>query len=217
MSYIDELRNTPRDTVKSISPQEQELQGVPSAYALMDSIKRISMAEQRRGRNQFQGMLYRVWTQESDNDGGYFNTQWGYDFWPVIVGKQKLTEYAPIMARATAIFPKKYPSTEEFTYTALDVANAMAKVTSAHSGGGPAFYQYKDSIIKLRDDMRNEIVKLGFPSNSVAAIEVSDFKFKVKVKCYKELLSHDIKYKHDVGPLEFTGGSIYGLKIDLKW
>ena len=120
MSYIDELRNTPRDNTRQLTPQEQELQELPNVYLLVESIKNVCMREQRQGKNQFQGMLYRVWTQAGDGDGGYMNPEWSYDFRSGIIGKQKLTEHATEFAQRTLYRAKSLPTKEEINQDFLD-------------------------------------------------------------------------------------------------
>ena len=219
MSFADELRNTPRDTQNAISPQERELQNVPPVNILIDCIKKRCNIEQRSGRNQFQGMLYNVWKQESDNDGGYMNMQWGVDFRPDIVGKQKLTEKAIEYANQYEYYPKYYPGTQEYSFSVMDVANKMAREGEAdhYNGGGPIFYQYRETAVKLRDALRDEIEKLGFDRNGVIAIEVSDFRIKSKIKTYQEFITHKIKFEREVGKLEFTGEFVYSIMIKLQW
>ena len=211
MSYIDELRNTPKDT--PLTPAEKERQQLPHVCILTDNIKEICMIEQKSGNRQFQGMFSRLLWKVSDNDGGYIDTHAEYVFRPEIVGKQKLTEYAVGLAQRTSFQLKSLSETREFTYSAMDVADAMYNSANV----SPVYFKYKETAIRMRDELRDEIEKLGFSRNSVVAIEISDFRIKVKVKSWKNIWTNEIKFQRDVSPIEFTGGSIYGLKIDLKW
>ena len=94
----------------------------------------------------------------------------------------------------------------------MDVADAMYNSANV----SPVYFKYKETAIRMRDELRDEIEKLGFSRNSVVAIEISDFRIKVKVKSWKNIWTNEIKFQRDVSTIEFTGGSIYGLKIDLK-
>ncbi len=220
MSFADELRNAPRDVQPTKSPREMDLEKWPDIKQLVDRIKIRCSSMQRQGIHQYQGMLFSLWVQESDNDGGYFNAHGdGYDFLPTIVGKQKLLEYANAIANEYRGFANYYPYKREGVITAMDAVYRMNRENSAcsNSGSGPIFYQCKETAVELRDQLRDEMEKLGFDRNSVAAIEVPDFQIKVQVKARRELITHDPIYRRKVSEPEFTGKTFFSVIIRLSW
>lgn len=172
MSFLDDLKNTPTDpTNNGAAKPSTPFEETPNIGAIVEYIKNRCIRLKKEGIHSLSGSPWTSVDISSDGDGGWIEGESTDILGPLVTvqnaQKDAAARYQSFISSPSSLRVTSFP--KEGFHIFID---SWGRTGANH--GQPYLFRYRENAGKVCRDLRDELVRLGFPDNCVRLTELQN-------------------------------------------